>query len=112
HAVVDAGGEVHDAERMLKACVHRARIYMVGPGKLTNPPQSLKRRLRDDLSFPVVQRNETVQRTTNLIKTMGVGHRSTPLRLIQWTIILYGSIFVKQFIRQTQSVLGRWAAHR
>src|SRR5208337_2688456 len=55
------------------------RVNLICPRQLANTPQPLKCRLIDDLPFPVIQRDESVNRTTDLVQRIRSCHRSFPL---------------------------------
>jgi hypothetical protein len=69
---------MHDAERVLKPRVHGAGIDLVGPGKLANPPQALKRRVRENLPFPIVESDEAMDGAADLEYAVWVHHSPTP----------------------------------
>jgi hypothetical protein len=59
---------------MLKPRVHRARVNLIGPSKLANPPKSLKSWLLDDLALPVIDGNESMHWTANFVKSVWIAH--------------------------------------
>jgi hypothetical protein len=57
---------------VLEPSVHRTWVNKVGPSELPDPPQSLKRRLLDNIPLPVVNLNEAVDWAANFVFAMGV----------------------------------------
>lgn len=83
---------MHDAQGMLKARVHGARIDIIGPRELPDAAKPLKCRLRNYGPLPVIERNEPVNRATDLVclvsirqnsySRMIIGEQKTKINLI------------------------------
>lgn len=58
---------MHNSQRVLESGMHCTRVDVVGPGKLAYSAQALERRLVDDGSLPVVDFDEAVDRTSDLV---------------------------------------------
>jgi hypothetical protein len=63
---------MHDSKRMLKASVHRARIDVICPGKLSDSAKPLKCWLGDYIPLPVVQTDEPVYWAADFVGTMRI----------------------------------------
>ena len=63
---------MHDAERVLKSGMHRAWIHLVCPGELSDAAEPLIGWLRDDLAFPIVERDEAMNRAADFVNSMGI----------------------------------------
>jgi len=61
---------VHHSQGVLESCMHCARINKVSPCQLTDSSQALERRLRNDLSLPVIEWDEPVYWTPYLADTV------------------------------------------
>src|SRR5262245_34145413 len=59
---------------MLKARVHAPGVDVVSPGELTDAAETLERAVVDYLSLPVVGWDEPVDRTTEFVSAIRVGH--------------------------------------
>ena len=55
---------MHNPEGMLKPRMHRSWINHFCPCQLTDTPQTLERRLVNQIVLPLIQRNKTVDRVT------------------------------------------------
>jgi hypothetical protein len=66
--------DVHDAEGVLEAGMHGAGVDLVGPGELADAAETLERGVIDDLTLPVVERDEPVNGATDLVRAMRVRH--------------------------------------
>jgi hypothetical protein len=64
--VTDQPSHVAGAHAVLESRVSGAWVDQVGQGELLDPSQPLKRRRIDDLPFTVRQRDQPVDRVTNL----------------------------------------------
>jgi hypothetical protein len=63
---------MHYPERVFEPSVHRAGVYHIRPGKLTDAPQPLECGLLNDSPFPIIYLDEAMDRTANLVCAMGV----------------------------------------
>lgn len=63
---------MHDSQRVLKASVHRARIDVICPGKLSDSAKPLKCWLGDYIPLPVVQTDEPVYWAADFVGTMRI----------------------------------------
>lgn len=57
---------------MFKSGMHCSGVHLIGPGELPDAPEPLKRRLADNIHFPVVGLNEAVYRATDLVSFVRV----------------------------------------
>ncbi len=64
--VVKHRRHVHDAERVLETRVHCSGVDIVRKGELADAPQSLKRRLGNDIPLPFREGDEPVNRASEL----------------------------------------------
>ena len=65
NAIVQGCCHMHHAEGMLEPCVHRGRIDLISPCKLSDPSKPLERRLRNDIALPIIESNKPIDRATN-----------------------------------------------
>ncbi len=65
--VVHPAREVHDAQAVLEALVGGAGIDLVRERQLMDVPQPLKRWRVDDPPFVVIERDESVNRVSDLV---------------------------------------------
>src|SRR5258708_7011155 len=59
---------------MLETGVHCSRVDLVRPGELAYSAESLKRRVVDNVPFPVVDRDEPVNWTAKFVGTVRIPH--------------------------------------
>ena len=66
NSIVHPCGDVHRAQRMFEPGMSRSRIYKICKGQLPDTSQTLKCRMVDDFSFPVIEFNESVDRVSDI----------------------------------------------
>ena len=64
-SVVQQCSDVHHADRMLEARVHRPGVEVFGKRKLPNPAEALKHPVIDDVALPIGIRYEPANRYPN-----------------------------------------------